>query len=351
MRACVWKKVPWLARLQARPLDGKPLADRRGARIETHLAEIAAEVWDLIQNTTEPGEEISVKKPASPELPDPQPPKDFLVVPDEEKLDPSPDPNLEGKTLIEADINVPKATHSGLPFAGLSPELANEPPSDIRTSVQGELAGLNSNLDAKLHDIVSDQPEVSNLTVQEHLVETPTSYWRMLLKYSKPTTAFQSINNSKHRIKYIWGIAFLLALLTMAVIAEVQRENYFNIKDPHIKEPPYQVPPAQQVFPSLEASTAPSAVKPITVILDFTKDCWIEARIDNKPSLAELRIQGESLTLEAQKSVSLTLGNAGAVNVRVNGYAFPLNKKDGEVVKGLLIDLNTVKNLEIPGRK
>jgi len=42
---------------------------------------------------------------------------------------------------------------------------------------------------------------------------------------------------------------------------------------------------------------------------------------------------------------SLTLGNAGAVEVAVNGYPLDLGQKEGEVVRDLLIDLGTVQAL------
>jgi hypothetical protein len=67
---------------------------------------------------------------------------------------------------------------------------------------------------------------------------------------------------------------------------------------------------------------------------------------DGKNRFSELRVQGEALQLEAEKSIVLTLGNAGAVDVQVNGYPLDLGKKEGEVVHDLLIDLETVQALK-----
>jgi hypothetical protein len=89
--------------------------------------------------------------------------------------------------------------------------------------------------------------------------------------------------------------------------------------------------------------TAPSA--PLEVSLDFTENCWVEAVSDGKNHLSELRVQGESLQLEAKESIVLTLGNAGAVEIQVNGMPLELGKKKGEVVHDLQIDLNTVQEL------
>ena len=72
----------------------------------------------------------------------------------------------------------------------------------------------------------------------------------------------------------------------------------------------------------------------------------MEAVIDGKNRLSELRVQGESLPLEAEKSIVLTLGNAGAVEVQVNGYPSTWARRTGTVVHDLVIDLDTVQALK-----
>jgi hypothetical protein len=54
VKACAWQKVPWLAKLQVRPLDGKPLA-LRGIRIDSELTKIAEEILGIIDGTRTPG--------------------------------------------------------------------------------------------------------------------------------------------------------------------------------------------------------------------------------------------------------------------------------------------------------
>lgn len=70
---------------------------------------------------------------------------------------------------------------------------------------------------------------------------------------------------------------------------------------------------------------------PLTVTLDFREDCWVEATVDGEPRVGEVRVQGESLQLEAEEYVELTLGNAGVVDVEVNGEPYPLNASPGSV--------------------
>jgi len=154
------------------------------------------------------------------------------------------------------------------------------------------------------------------------------------------------------RRTWSWGLLLALAGLVLLVLVAVmawfvdhrhKEPTNVNQAPPIAAPPPVQVaapPPA----PSRPVPPPPSA--PIQVSLDFNKDCWVEAVSDGKGHVAELRIQGESMQVEAQKSLTLTLGNAGVVDMRVNGYPFPLNKKDGEVVKNLVINLDTVQTLK-----
>jgi cytoskeleton protein RodZ len=99
-------------------------------------------------------------------------------------------------------------------------------------------------------------------------------------------------------------------------------------------------PPAPQAGP-----VPPRA--PLEVTVDFSQECWVEAVVDGGDRRAEMREQGESMQIEAQESVVFAkLGNPAAVDIQVNGFPFPFDKKRGEVVKDLRIDLETVRALQ-----
>ncbi len=53
VRDCAWQKVPWLAELQVRPPEGKPLA-LRGIRIDSELRAIAEEILGIVRNGSKP---------------------------------------------------------------------------------------------------------------------------------------------------------------------------------------------------------------------------------------------------------------------------------------------------------
>lgn len=49
VKPCLWEEVPWLARLQARPKDGKPLSSFPSSRRDAELAKIAKEILEIVR--------------------------------------------------------------------------------------------------------------------------------------------------------------------------------------------------------------------------------------------------------------------------------------------------------------
>jgi len=61
VKACPWKEVGWLKRMQVRPKDGKPLAAHGGNRRDEALSDIATEVYQQIKKA--PASSPQLKKP------------------------------------------------------------------------------------------------------------------------------------------------------------------------------------------------------------------------------------------------------------------------------------------------
>jgi len=147
---------------------------------------------------------------------------------------------------------------------------------------------------------------------------------------------------------WTWGLFLLLAgALLLALVAVFAYWAQRRRDDSSAQPPPPPIAAPLAASPAPAGSVLPPAApsSPLEVALDFTDNCWVEAVTDGKNRLSELRVQGESLQLEAKERVVLTLGNAGAVEVQVNGYPLDLGKKKGEVVHDLQIDLDTVRAL------
>lgn len=86
------------------------------------------------------------------------------------------------------------------------------------------------------------------------------------------------------------------------------------------------------------AEALPPASAALAVTLSFTGDCWVEAVVDGRRRPGELKIGGETLTLEGTEWVGLTLGNRAGVVVTANGQPVALPVSSSNVVRNLRIE-------------
>jgi len=84
---------------------------------------------------------------------------------------------------------------------------------------------------------------------------------------------------------------------------------------------------------------------PLRVTLDFGGECWVEAAVDGEPRVSEIKVQGESLMLDAEEYVELKVGNVDVVEVEVNGRPFRFPRISGTPVRTQRIDLETLEAL------
>ena len=146
-----------------------------------------------------------------------------------------------------------------------------------------------------------------------------------------------------------WTTGLLLALAVAVVLALVAAVAFYAERS---REAPPPVPAAVAVPPPQAAPAAePVAPEPVTeqaplvVTMDFAEDCWVEATVDGQRRLSELHVQGESLMLEADELVVLTLGNARAVRLEVNGRQYEMEVGSGRIARDVTIDLETARQL------
>jgi cytoskeleton protein RodZ len=153
-----------------------------------------------------------------------------------------------------------------------------------------------------------------------------------------------------------WGYAIFVVLAALAILGLVWLFSYLSQKrsqDPSASAPPPPIaaPPADMVRAASLPAPAEAPKAPLEVTLDFTDDCWVQAVIDGKNHIEEQRVQGESMPILAQESVVLTLGNAGGVEIQVNGQPIDLQLKKGEVLRDFLITPETVRTLQGQDKK
>jgi cytoskeletal protein RodZ len=126
-----------------------------------------------------------------------------------------------------------------------------------------------------------------------------------------------------------WFYGLVLTTAVVGLFGVVAAISIWAERRPERSEPP---PIAAPVFaPAPPAPAQAEAQAPLEVTLDFTENCWVEALLDGSERISELRVQGESLRLTADESVSLTLGNAAGVRIEVNGQPFEIAGGDGTI--------------------
>jgi cytoskeleton protein RodZ len=81
--------------------------------------------------------------------------------------------------------------------------------------------------------------------------------------------------------------------------------------------------PAEAIIPAPAASpalAAPSAsAAPLVVVLAFTDPCWLSVSVDGTHGPSRTANAGERLEFAVQRSITMTVGNAGAVSLTLNG--------------------------------
>lgn len=135
-------------------------------------------------------------------------------------------------------------------------------------------------------------------------------------------------------------VVVLLGVIALLVFLGSRMEEQPVSELPPITAPPVIVP--AQV--STEPVPPPGPLVPLLVTMDFTDSCWVEFVADAGQRVSELRVQGESIRIEAQESVLLTLGNPGGVRIEVNGTHFTPPSRSGRVTRDVLIDLSTASD-------
>jgi cytoskeleton protein RodZ len=98
---------------------------------------------------------------------------------------------------------------------------------------------------------------------------------------------------------------------------------------------PADAPPPGRTPAGSSAAERPG---PSTLSLSFRDDCWTEVRVDGKVVARELFPKGATREFTGGRTFTLTLGNAGAVEVTLDGKTLPPVGGQGEVVKNRVIE-------------
>lgn len=165
------------------------------------------------------------------------------------------------------------------------------------------------------------------------------------------------------------GYGLLLALAVVAFVgvaallsyyAEQRRASRRATPAPELVATytaPVRPEPTEIAEPSTVPGSAPTSTVtpegvvegvagPLEITLEFSEDCWVELVVDGSRRASELRAGGETLQVEADRYVLLTLGNSAAVRVEVDGRPYPLPIGPSKVVRDLRIERPPTANGE-----
>ncbi len=96
-----------------------------------------------------------------------------------------------------------------------------------------------------------------------------------------------------------------------------------------------EIPPSSGSGSASSGGTAPAS---LSLSLRFQEDCWTELFGDERLIFSGILKKGETRRFEARNDFRLTLGNARAASIAVNGRELPPLGGPGEVVRDLRID-------------
>ena len=82
---------------------------------------------------------------------------------------------------------------------------------------------------------------------------------------------------------------------------------------------PAPVEPAPAAAAPVAAREPAASAAPLVVEFEVSGDCWIQITTDGKPTTSQLFRAGERRRIEAQRDVSLDVGNAGTFVWTING--------------------------------
>ena len=100
--------------------------------------------------------------------------------------------------------------------------------------------------------------------------------------------------------------------------------------------------PSKQIV--REAFTADAVLQPLRLEIVGREECWLSVNRDDLGTVVKILSPGDVAFFTATRTISVVVGNAGGVSLRINDRVAKTLWDSGQVVR-LTIDENTVQNL------
>jgi len=187
----------------------------------------------------------------------------------------------------------------------------------------------------------SSKPEQEAQKKQEVLPEAQKKILdeTVELALAKPRINISVITN---RIKLKPVILFICLLILGISVFKVGKS--ISVHRQQIKS--QQPPPAPRVVSQPQEDGLPASEITIPRLgIRAKQDCWLEVKADGKTIFRSILKRGNFEHWEAKERIEFSLGNAGGVDVEVNGKLLPPLGRRGQVIKNIII---TKQGLVVP---
>jgi cytoskeleton protein RodZ len=117
---------------------------------------------------------------------------------------------------------------------------------------------------------------------------------------------------------------------------------------------PELVFPRDRLLPSISSAAAVGTTAgPLVLELSAHESCWVGVQADGHIVLSRVLSSGESQRLEASEEIVLSVGNAGALSLRINDRPGLALGRRGEVRRNIVITKESLPSLveAAPGRE
>jgi RodZ C-terminal domain len=213
------------------------------------------------------------------------------------------------------------------------------PPSAPPRSAQSHTSTISSTSHTPSMSSTSHAPTMSSTS---HAPTMSTTASRMLLTSPFPSDAVPVPTGRRARLVVglfgVAGVAVLVGTIWWLRSDKVPATSEAAVRTPPRASAP-STPPAVSTTPSSTPAAPPAAVtntsttpSALSLLVEARRSSWLRTTVDGESDSGRMLAQGETVRLNAKQSVSLRVGDAGAVFVSVNnGKAAPLGG-DGQVV-------------------
>ncbi|MFH1413479.1 MAG: RodZ domain-containing protein [Candidatus Omnitrophota bacterium] len=147
----------------------------------------------------------------------------------------------------------------------------------------------------------------------------------------KPSEKLKKLFRSAFFALIIWVVLFYLGKFISS------RKRAHLAKKTEVVAVARPQPQREEIKPEVPLSSG------IQLVVMARQNCWMSVKVDGKVVFQRVLEKGVDESWQAKKKIELSLGNAGGVELEVNGELFKNLGRRGQVIKNLLITKEGLK--------